>query len=110
MTTEELTVDAIAAGAVGLGAMAVIIGIVLLVATIKFTMSGMMPAAIICAFALITLFSPTAGFVAAIIALIVLALRGNPYLGAHAFLGWLLGLIIIVIAGLALVAMGMVVS
>lgn len=110
MTTEETMTDVLAAGALGLGAMAIIIGIILLVATIKFAMNGMVPAATICGLALVTLFSPTAGLVAAIITLIVMALRGNPYIGAHAILGWLLGMIIIVITAFAVAAMGMVIA
>lgn len=110
MTTEVDMTNAIAAGAIGLGAIAVIVGIILLVATVKFAMSGMTPAAMICGFALITLITPTWGLIGAILALIVMALKGNPYIGFQAILGWLLGLVILVITAVALAAMGMVVA
>lgn len=106
--TEETMTDAVAAGIVGLGSMAVLIGIILLVATVHFAMRGMTPAATICGFGLITLVSPVWGLVIAIIALIFMSIKGNPYIGFQAVVGWLLGLLVLVIMGVALVAIGVV--
>lgn len=114
MTTEETMTEplaqALAAGVLGLGVIAVIVGIILLVATVKFAMSGMTPAAMICGFALIALVSPYWGIIGAILTLIILALKGNPYMGFQAVLGWLVGMIILVISIVAATALGMAVA
>ena len=107
--TEESMAAAVASGITGLGVIALIVGIALLLLTIRFVMSGMTPAAIICGMALITLLSPTIGFILAIIALIALGFKGNIYLGGQAILGWLLGVVIMVVSVMAALAIGIVV-
>lgn len=107
--TEESIAAAVASGATGLGAIAIVVGIVLLALTIRFVMTGMTPAAIICGMALITLLNPMIGLILAIIALIAFGAKGNIYMGGQAILGWLLGVVIMIISVLAAIAIGIVV-
>jgi len=99
--------DVFMAGAAGLGIVAAVIGIVLLVATVVFAMRGVTPLAVICGCATLTLLlGPVLMLIIAIIILVVMAVKGDPAIGAQAFGGWLLGTIIMVVMGLALVALG----
>lgn len=116
MTMAELalTADAGAAtsdvwtiGVASLGIAALAIGIILLIATIVFASRGVVPLAIICGCALLTLIlGPVVMLIIAIIALIVLAIQGNVPMAAQIFAGWILGTIIVVVTAVALGLIG----
>lgn len=113
MTVTELTLDeAFAAGFLGsFGALAIVIGLALLLMTIKFAMSGMTPAALICGSALISLLiGPAWGLVVAIAALLIFAVKGNVYMGGQVMLGWLLSLVIFAVVFVASALIGGVVA
>lgn len=91
---------------------AIMIGIALLIITVRSVMNGMMPRAIMCGVALITMLSPILGLLLAILALIIFGLMGAGYLGGRAILGWLLGIVLILVAagGIALLMVSTAVS
>lgn len=107
--TEESIAAAVASGITGLGVIAVIVGMVLLLLVAKFVMSGMTPAALVCGFALITLLNPALGLIIAILAFIIMGAKGNIYLGGQAVLGWLFGIVTMIVAVMAAIAIGVVV-
>lgn len=99
--------DAFYVGVGALGVVALAIGACLLIALLYFAMHGMTPLAIICGSALLTLLlGPGLMLVVAIVALIVLAIMHNIPPAVQIFAGWLLGTIIVVIAAIALAAIG----
>ena len=105
MTVTELTLsDAFAAGFVGsFGALAIVIGLILFVMTVKSAMSGMMPAAMICGMALISLLiGPAWG--------LAVAIKGDVYTGGQAVLGWLLSLVITFVVFMAAAMVGAVIA
>lgn len=107
--TEESMVAAVASGITGLGAIALVVGMLLLFFTVRSVMNGMTPTAILCGMALITLLNPGLGLILAIIALIILGAKGNVYLGGQALLGWLFGIIVMIASVMVAVAVGIVV-
>ena len=113
MTVTELTLsDAFAAGFVGsFGALAIVIGLILFVMTVKSAMSGMMPAAMICGMALISLLiGPALGLAVAIAARVIFAIKGDVYTGGQAVLGWLLSLVITFVVFMAAAMVGAVIA
>lgn len=101
--------DGLLMGAGALGIIAIVVGILLLLLTLKFGMEGDVEHAVICGFALLTLISPVLAFVVAILMLIIMVIEGNPYLGVQAVVGFIVGMVINAIMCAVLIAMGMMV-